>query len=293
MNGFLDELTVFSPAKVNLHLSIKDRRSDGFHNLESVFLAMDFGDNIHFFVKDSDECELEGTQVPDNIILKAVSLFKAKTGFSKGLKIQLEKRIPVGGGLGGGSSNAAATLLALNKMAGFPLNRGSLLGMASSLGSDVPFFIYETAAAWVTGRGEYIEPVDMPCMYLVLVNPGFSSSTATVFRLLDEYRANKNFSNEPHEFIPSACIRTEERYRITDSFLNFKNDFLEVFPEHEKSIYIDIIRELKKTGAVYASLSGAGSTCFGVFTQMEQAQKAADLMKGKWEFAQWCKTYYL
>ena len=128
MPELLENLTVFSPAKVNLHLIVQDKRPDDFHNLESVFLAVDFGDTLHFASRKEeggsrkDECEVEWAEglekplsIKNNIILRAVSLFREKTGFDHGLKIRLEKRIPIGGGLGGGASTAAAALLAMNK----------------------------------------------------------------------------------------------------------------------------------------------------------------------------------
>ena len=289
MPGLVNKLTVFAPAKVNLHLAVKNKRTDGFHDLESVFLAVDFGDNLHFQLtedENSAEIVMEGLKTEinasDNIIFRAFSMFKVKTGFSGGLKVRVEKRIPLGGGLGGGSSNAAAVLLALNKMTGFPLTLKALLETGAALGSDVPFFIYETPAAWVTGRGEHIMPVDIPPIILVLVNPGFSSGTAAAFKLLDEYRGScggvtaKEGTETPIDF-SAAPASWQER---------FENDFLPVFPEREKSIYNGIISQLRTLGAEFANLSGAGSTCFGVFKDKEQAQQAAKTLRGKWGFVE-------
>jgi 4-diphosphocytidyl-2-C-methyl-D-erythritol kinase len=277
----LKELTVFAPAKVNLHLAVKDRRPDGFHNLESVFLAVDFGDNLRFELAGDEnrvEIAMEGldfTLPPEkNIIFRALSLFRAKTAFNQGLRIRVEKRIPPGGGLGGGSSDAAAALLAMNRIAGFPLNRAALLEIAAALGSDVPFFIYESGAAWVTGRGENIRPIETPRLFLVLVNPGFSSCTAAAFKLLDEYRAL--FPNST----PAGC---------------FWNDFLPVFKGREKSVYGKIISQLRGLGANFAGLSGTGSTCFGVFRDRELAEKAAESLRGMdggcpWNFVESVST---
>jgi len=285
-----EKLTVFSPAKVNLYLTVKGRRKDGFHDLESVFLALDFGDLLHFTLQGDDEIVMENGSVPvsDNIVYKAISLFREKTGFSRRLKVTVEKHIPIGGGLGGGSSNAAATLLALNKMAfsaGItPLSRETLLETACVLGSDVPFFIHETAAATVSGRGEIIEPIEMPPVSLVLINPGFSSDTARAFSLLDEKRNN---TKEILRATGSCSNRKTERFRF-HSRQNFVNDFLDVFPEREKVIYNEIISQLKEQGAQYANLSGSGASCFGVFEDMEQAQKATQALRGKWDFVECC-----
>ena len=285
------ELTVASRAKINLHLTVLDRRPDGFHNLESIFLAVDFGDTLHFMPcegENSLDITMEGlSDIPleKNTIFKAVSLFRNKTDFTQGLKIKAEKRIPLGGGLGGGSSNAAATLLSLNKLAAFPLSREQLLEMAAGIGSDVPFFIYETAAAFVTGRGEHIEPLDAPKLFIVLVNPGFPSDTGAAFRLLDESR---NLSNNLSSI---KSVQSRKDFFSGDAPINYKNlnnDFLSIFPEHEKSVYDEIIFQLKELGAEYANLSGAGSTCFGIFNERDLAQKAALFLKNKWNFVEFC-----
>jgi len=292
MSDFLEKITVFSPAKVNLHLAVKNRRNDGFHDLESVFLAVNFGDTLHFQPikgENSTEIAMEGLEFPvpteKNIVFKAISLFRQKTGFSGGLKVRVEKRIPLGGGLGGGSSNAAAALLVMNKIAGSLLDFQTLLEMAAGLGSDVPFFIYETTAAMVTGRGDRIEPVEAPQLFLVLVNPGFPSDTAAAFRLLDEHRSSVFTTTHTNSREPAVQRFSDIR---EGSWLNFNNDFLEVFGEKEKAVYNEIISQLKAQGAQYANLSGAGSTCFGVFKEKEEAQKAALALQGKWPFVQEC-----
>jgi 4-diphosphocytidyl-2-C-methyl-D-erythritol kinase len=289
----LKELTAASCAKINLHLAVLDKRPDGFHNLESIFLAVDFGDTLHFTPcegENSLDITMEGlSSVPleKNTIFKAVSLFRNKTDFTQGLKIKVEKRIPLGGGLGGGSSNAAAALLTLNKLAGFPLNRGQLLEMAAAIGSDVPFFIYETAAAFVTGRGEHIEPLDAPKLLIVLVNPGFPSNTAAAFKLLDESR------NSSYNAASINSVKLRKDFFSNNAPINYKNlynDFLSVFPEQEKQVYDEIISQLQELGAEYANLSGAGSTCFGIFNESFLAQKAALFLQNKWNFVEICRV---
>jgi len=287
---FPEKLPIFAPAKVNLHLAVKNRRPDGFHDIDSVFLAVNFGDTLYFDViegKNTVEIAMEGLNPPlpmeKNIIFKAVSLFREKTGFSRGLKIKVEKRIPLGGGLGGGSSDAAATLLALNKIAGFPCRREDLLEMAACLGSDVPFFIYETSAARVTGRGERIVPIDAPMLFLVIISPGFSSDTSAAYKLLDENRIYRPSNDELSEILKEGMFNEKV-------YSHFSNDFLGVFPEPEKSVYNEIIAKLLELGARYANLSGSGSACFGVFADREQTQKATDILRGKWLFVRDCST---
>jgi len=336
MPEILEKLTVLAPAKINLHLAVKTKRSDGFHDIESIFLAVDLYDTLHFQLINDDNfleitmknrdklttvSEFDSIPMFNNIIFRAITLFREKTGYSQGIRVKVEKCIPPGGGLGGGSSDAAATLLTLNKIAGFPCCQETLLKMAASLGSDVPFFIHKTSVAWVTGRGENIQPIEAPPMFLVLVNPGFPSNTASAFRLLDEYR-NRNSSRTDVEPSVRKTMRTQSGDSIPFvineksmnntyiSYLNnkksdknsaffapwrlgenkFANDFLNVFPKRERIIYSDIISQLTELGAEYANLSGAGSTCFGVFNSNEQTQKAVEFLHGKWPFIQECTS---
>ena len=300
----LPQLTVTAPAKVNLHLEVKNKRPDGFHNLESIFLALDFGDILHFeLTSETKAIEItmekqffsktepnRGTKpcfipLQSNIIYKTLSLFREKTGFEQGLRIKVDKHIPIGGGLGGGSSDAAAALLALNKLADSPLNRDTLLDMAASLGSDVPFFIHETSAAFITGRGERIKPLEAPSLFFVLVNPGFPSDTAAAFKLLDEFRGpeikNKKLDIKNDKFDISNFL-------FHNSDFLFFNDFLPVFYEREKSVYNKIISQLLELKADFASLSGAGSTCFGVFKDRETAEKAAEALQERRQFVRCC-----
>ena len=298
----IPQLTVTAPAKINLHLEVKDRRQDGFHNLKSIFLAIDFGDILHFeLISGTNAVEIDmewpylsGTEInkraetcfiplQSNIIHKALSLFRDKTGFDQGLRIKVEKYILAGGGLGGGSSDAAAALLAFNKLAGSPLNNESLLSMAATLGSDVPFFIYQTPAALITGRGEFIKPVEAPCLFFVLVNPGFPSDTAAAFRLLDEYRKSgkRNEKLEKRkDILPHLSLPFSQS--------SFFNDFLPVFGEREKSVYNEIISQLLELKADFASLSGTGSTCFGVFKDREIAESTAAVLRNRWYFVECC-----
>jgi len=308
MGFFQKKLTVTAPAKVNLHLEVLDRQKepppspqgegsplDGFHNLESIFLALDFGDTLHFELvkgQKTTEIAMKGldTAIPieENIVFRSLRLFREKTGFSKGLNIIVEKRVPPGGGLGGGSSDAAATLLALNRLAGFPLDKAALLETSAAIGSDVPFFIYRTSAAKVTGRGETIEPFDAPRLFFVLVNPGFPSDTAAAYRLLDEYRAGlKIHHTEARRDGGHGGGREKEMFSDPATW-TFRNDFLPVFGERERSAYNEIIGRLRELGAGFAGLSGSGSTCFGVFTESEAAQRAADTLRGMWNFVEYC-----
>lgn len=289
----MEEFAVSAPAKINLHLSVLEKRSDGFHNLESIFVTVNFFDTLYFTPQKSPflttismkwdkNIPSVSIKTEDNIIFKALSLFREKTGFDMGLEIKAEKRIPSGSGLGGGSSDAASVLLALNRFAGFPLSMDELLETASVLGSDVPFFIYETSAALVKGRGESITPVEVPAWFFVLVNPGFPSNTAAAFKLLDEYRASKKITVDHLESSMTKNILNNLSQDV------FRNDFLPVFNDPEKSVYNNIINSLKELGAIFSGLSGSGSTCFGVFNEKKSAERAAFSLQKKWKFVKSC-----
>jgi 4-diphosphocytidyl-2-C-methyl-D-erythritol kinase len=295
----MPEMTVKAPAKINLHLRVKNRRSDGFHELESIFLALNFGDTLHFeqiagngaieILMEAQEGPKSAIPIEENIIFKAVSLFRERTGFQQGLKVRVEKRIPLGAGLGGGSSDAASTLLALNSLAVGAFTGGngllgtnSLADMAASLGSDVPFFLKNCGAAWVSGRGELIWPIKPPSgIWIVLVNPGFPSDTALAYRLLDQSRDKGKAA--PVDFEREAVEAGEAPETGSNALLDalarppldwpFENDFLPVL-EGASGVYLKILDTLRRQGAEFSGLSGAGSTCFGVFLNRESAEKA-------------------
>lgn len=283
-------IRVEAPAKLNIHLAVGISRPDGYHDLESIFIALDFGDTLRFELAGKDgetgvvmRGEFEPVPPEENIICRAVSLFREQTGFSSGIRVLVEKRIPPGGGMGGGSSDAAATLGAVNALAGGPVNRTTLAAMGAALGSDVPFFLEQTPAAWVSGRGERIRPIPAPAScYFTLVNPGFSSGTAAAFRLLDEFRGDAGVVGKPgpHE---TECVNA---LAGNPRDWPFANDFLPLFLRDSTAapgaVYRDILAQLRDLGAVFAGLSGSGSTCFGVFPAREPAETAAAALSRRW-----------
>jgi 4-diphosphocytidyl-2-C-methyl-D-erythritol kinase len=300
-------LRVEAPAKLNVHLRIGDKRQDGFHELESLFLALAFGDILHFETAPSSGLTLsmdrelpDGAPPEQNIISRAVSLFRSRTGYDKGLKIAVEKRIPLGGGLGGGSSDAAAALMALNRLAsdeGCAANKADLAEMGASLGSDVPFFLHDTPLAWIRGRGERVQSLTLPeslrGLFFVLVNPGFPSDTAGAFRLVDEFRQN----TAKHRHLRASSQEIESLIRcLSEPPGNwpFVNDFLPAFeagagnhPVFGKAwfSYQQILIQLRELGADFIGLSGSGSTCFGVFSNGDTARAAGESLDKCWPFA--------
>jgi 4-diphosphocytidyl-2-C-methyl-D-erythritol kinase len=291
-------LILEAPCKVNLHLRVKERRVDGYHELESIFLALAFGDTLRLKALEkpgpivlSREYRIPGgAETPPlpperDLIYRAAVLFREKTGFDKALRIRLKKRVPLGGGLGGGSSDAAAVLRGLDALAGTALSREALASMAGTLGSDVPFFL-APGAAWVSGRGEQVRPLKVPeKLRVVLVNPGFPSDTARAFRRLDRARGGAAGWTGPGGKDPDPEALMAALGESPGSW-PYGNDFLPLFLKGgtRAEAYRRIIGDLKALGADFTGLSGAGSTCFGIFTDGGAAERAVRILSEGWNF---------
>ena len=279
-----------APCKVNLHLAVGEKRPDGYHNLESIFVSLALADTLRF-VRTTREggCDLhmhwaipmgqrreKAIPIEKNLIYRSLCLFREYTGRKEGMEIHVEKRIPPGAGLGGGSSNAASTLMALNLLFGAELGADTLGEMAAALGSDVPFFL-TGGAAYVSGRGELIEPVRTPRgLWVVLVKPPFPSGTAEAYRRIDQARENKG---KREEISRGSLIRALE---VPPGNWPFYNDFLSVLPE--SAAYTEILEKLRNLGASFTGLSGSGSCCYGIFTAKEAAEMAEKEVRNKENF---------
>ena len=188
-------LSLLSPAKLNLFLHVTGRRSDGYHTLQTVFQLLNWGDTLHFTPNRSGRIELDdcNLHIPpgENLVLRAAELLRKD---DLGVRIGLEKRIPVGGGLGGGSSNAATTLLALNVLWDLGLENRALRELGAGLGADVPVFT-GGHSAWAEGVGEVLTPVDLPLDWYLVITPQCHVSTAEIFfpRAIDtEHLSHQN-----------------------------------------------------------------------------------------------------
>lgn len=174
-----------APAKLNLFLHVVGRRADGYHLLQTVFQFLDYGDELAFRVTDDGVVARAGTNadipLPADLTLRAARLLQETSGCRLGVEITVHKRIPVGGGLGGGSSDAATTLLALNELWGTKFSRSDLAALALKLGADAPVFVHGHAA-WAEGVGEVLTPVELPEPWYLVVVPPVQISTAEVFR---------------------------------------------------------------------------------------------------------------
>jgi len=173
-----------APAKLNLFLHVTGQRSDGYHLLQTVFRFIDYGDTLSFAPRADGQIvlthPLPGVPPEKDLCYRAARLLKTATGTSQGVDITLEKRLPLGGGLGGGSSDAATTLLALNQLWATGQTRAALMEMGLRLGADVPVFIFG-ANAWAEGVGEKLTPITLPPAWYVVLIPPLSVQTAEVF----------------------------------------------------------------------------------------------------------------
>ena len=278
-----DGIVVAAPCKINTHLRVFDRRADGFHGIESVFQALSFGDELRFeSLKERFACDvrMDGPVPPErNIVHKAVAAFRRKTGFEGGIRIHIEKRVPFGAGLGGGSSDAAAALLALERIWGCLLPQEDKEQLAAELGSDVPFFL-SGGTAFVSGRGEEVHPIEANLDYaIVLVHPGFPSDTAAAYRLLDEARADGSF--EAHAELSPDSVGAAAL--LSPGEWPFFNDFLPVLRRISPA-YDEVLNGLRDLGAGFAGLSGSGSACFGVFDDLQSAVRAERGLVHRWPF---------
>lgn len=247
-------LTLKSPAKVNLFLRILHKRTDGYHELASLFQAIDLCDTLKIQLDDSDHLTCSNPDLPtdrSNLILKAVDLFRKKTGVSIGLNVHLDKKIPMQAGLGGGSSNAATTLWAFNKLVGSPASESQLAQWASEIGSDISFF-FSQGTAYCSGRGEKLRPLDpLPQMKITIAKPAEGLSTPEVYSRLKVDHLQKR---DP-ELILRSFFEGKPEY-----FNDLEGPAFEAMPK-----LILLKQSLMSSGYDTVLLCGSGSSffCFG------------------------------
>ena len=271
-------LTAKSFAKVNLGLRVLDKRADGFHDIESIFIAINLADTVT--VEQSEKllvtCVPEVTQsVEDNLVYKAAVLLSDTMSQTQPLsaKITVQKSIPTGAGLGGGSSNAAVTLLLLFELwTSKPPTESEideiLFPIALSLGSDIPFFL-RPGISYVTGRGENVSllPIDLT-WHLLVILPGIYVNTGWAYAQLDVTVAKVAARLDQQLLASSGDVSV-----LSDEF---GNDF-EAAVMLEYPVLSDIKNQLKGAGATFVSMSGTGSTMYGIFTSAATAESAQSL----------------
>ena len=263
-----DFQTFLAPAKINLFLHIIGRRADGFHNLQSVFQLLDFHDDIHIKVTSNKQIKrlnhLENVPESQDLCVRAAQALQIATGCQQGAEINIEKRIPMGGGLGGGSSDAATVLLALNHLWQLNLSRQQLIQIGLTLGADVPVFIFGQTA-WAEGVGEILSAIDLPksqqeCYYVVLT-PDEHVSTMQVF-------ANPRLTRD------TKPLKIADFSSGTNSS-SFRNDLETIVCEDFPTV-ATTLDWLKPYGE--ARMSGSGAS---VFVAVNSKQKADEILANK------------
>ena len=266
-----------APAKVNLSLRVRRRREDGFHEIESLMCPVSIFDTLDITLRDEGGLEFvcDDPTLPtgdDNLVVRAAKLFCASCGLEPRLRIALTKRIPHGAGLGGGSSDAATTLIGLNRLFDTQLEPAALAAMAAELGSDIPFFIYQSAAV-IRGRGEQVEPVDFPhALPLLLIKPPFGVPTPWAYQQWRDSQEIPGVSYEAQSFPWGELVNDLER------------------PVFAKYIFLAdlktwLLQQPEVTGAL---MSGSGSTVFALLRGKEDVAPLGDRIAAEFGTNLWC-----
>lgn len=283
-----DTVLLRSPAKVNLFLEVLKRRLDGFHDLASLMITVDLFDTLELKEELTRDLNLSIVSLPhvkvgndlptlpsgnDNLILRAAELLRQRTGHSGGASMRLFKRIPLAAGLAGGSSNAAATLLGLNRLWRTGLSVAELSQLGAELGSDVSFF-FSTPAAWCTGRGEIIRPVEVGRpFWIVLVCPPMGSSTAQVFKNLSVPEQPQEGESLLEAFTNGDLTGLQHRL-----FNRLESTAIQLTSELE-----EVKQRLMSIKPVGSLMSGSGSTFFSLCKNRAEAEHVAQqLNKESW-----------
>lgn len=272
-----EKQTFLAPAKINLCLHVQGKFENGYHDLVMLMQRVSLYDRLEIGLRvdGSFDFSCPGLSLAvgeENLALRAAKLLLAHAGSALGAEIALQKNIPVAAGLGGGSSDAATVLLALNQMAKLGLSSAELMEIGVRLGADVPFFILERAA-WATGIGDRLEPeADLPAIYYLLVNPRVPVSTAWVYQ-------NLRLTS------PVDVAKLREFPRTAEGLVRLLCNDLERVTLAHYPVIQEVKQQLIAAGALGALMSGSGATVFGLFSEREQAEQlAVDLAE---EFGWW------
>ena len=281
-----------SPCKVNLLLNILGRRPDGFHELETVMQPVNLCDEMTFARAGSSlqlTCSHPGLPADaKNLVHRAATAFLAAANISDGVKIHLQKNLPLAGGIGGGSANAAVTFTALNELFGAPLPLAKLHELAAALGSDVPFFLHDRPAL-ATGRGEKVQPLEnfsaLKGKAFFLVHPGFGISTPGSYQNLARFPEALNGR-------PGRAAKLVARLQGNDwpAIAHGCYNSLEA-PAFEKFPVLPLYREfLREHGALVSLMSGSGSTTFAIAENLAAADALAEKFKSQFGDQGWTAT---
>ena len=273
MEGLLVEKAY---AKINLGLKVLGRRPDGYHEILSVAQCVDLADVLYFEFASSDQltCSLDSLSVgPDNLVRRTVDAFRAQLDRpAQSFRIHLEKNIPIGAGLGGGSADAAAALRVLNRLYNQPFSNADLRQIAATLGSDIPFLV-EGGTALLRGRGEILEELNWEgAVFYVLAFPEVEVSTAWAYEqlgsILTESTPYFNFTAS----LSGGCIDHDRLFEVLE------NDFTPAV-DRTYPIVADLRSQLDRVGARATSMSGSGSTVYGIFDDRKTASQAQSALQ--------------
>lgn len=259
------ELTLPSPAKLNLMLHITGRREDGYHELQTVFQLLDIADTVTICANRSGELQLDCPAIPipqeQNLAWRAASLLQQQYGSVQGANINIDKCLPAGGGVGGGSSNAATVLLALNQLWDLNLSLATLAGLGQKLGADVPVFVHGRSA-WAEGVGEKLQPVELPNRHYLVVAPNCTISTAEVFshRQLTRHTSPITIAHFFEEGGGNDCQAVVRK----------------LFPEVDNALIW-----LEKFGQ--AQLTGTGACVYAAFESKHEAEVVYRQLPEQWQ----------
>lgn len=282
-------LEIASPCKINLILNILGKRTDGFHELETVMHPVNICDRLSIERTASGiELTCSHAELPTdsrNLVFRAANGFREAARISDGIKLHLDKHIPLAAGLGGGSGNAATTLLGLNELFDQPLSSTQLNTIAVSLGSDVPFFL-QSKPALALGRGEQVQSLEpFACLHgtaLFLVHPGFGISTPWAYKELARFPAALNGERGRARRLVNSLQERDLRVAARDIYNSLEAPALEKFPV--LALYQEFLRE---RGALVSLMSGSGSTTFAIFASQTEAEAAIEPFKRKFGSAGW------
>jgi len=264
-----------APAKLNLFLHITGRRPDGYHALQTVFQLLDWGDVLHFTRRDDGVIaritDVPGVPEADDLVVRAARLLQSTTGTPLGVNIEIDKILPMGAGLGGGSSDAATVLLALNRLWGLGLSRQALQELALKLGADVPFFIFGQNA-FAEGVGEALQPVDLPKRFFLVVSPAVHVPTAAIFS-------------------EKALTRDSEVLTITDFLAQHSSDtdWPDSFGRNDMQAvvtekYAEVAQVLEWLSNLSpARMTGSGASVFAAFRSKAEAEMAQAKLPASWK----------
>ncbi|KNE75853.1 4-diphosphocytidyl-2-C-methyl-D-erythritol kinase [Candidatus Burkholderia crenata] len=264
-----------APAKLNLFLHITGRRADGYHALQTVFQLLDWGDLLHFTRRDDGviarKTDVPGVPEADDLVVRAARLLQSTTGCPLGVDVEIDKILPIGAGLGGGSSDAATTLLALNRLWGVGLSRQALQDLALKLGADVPFFVFGQNA-FAEGVGETLQAVNLPKRFFLVVTPAVHVPTAAVFSERALTRDSKFLT------IAGFLAQHSSDADWPDSF--GRNDMQAVVVEK----YAEVAKVIEWfSNPSPARMTGSGASVFAAFRSKAEAEMAQAKLPASWK----------